>query len=360
MSVLLIEKNVNLGGLATSGLISWYEPLCDGEGKQMVGGIAEELIRLSIKYSFDNLPKKWGGSGKTAKTRFSTNFSPTVFTLALDEYVLQNGVKLRFDTSAVYPVTEEGHCSGVICESVSGREFFGARVVIDATGTATVLDRAGVPTEVGENYMSYVAHCYTTDSAENLVADGDLNKFRKWVAVGSDLFGNGHPEGMRKLKGVSADDVTDYVIYGKKGLLEKLKKKSRESFDVMTLPDMAQFRTIRHLIGESEFKAEDGKKFDDAIGSCGDFRPFGIGKHYQIPYGALYNRSFDNILAAGRVVSAPQGDGWEVARVIPNCALTGEAAGNAAALAVKNGCAVADIDIVKLQELQKANGVLFE
>jgi len=30
VSVLLIEKSVNLGGLATEGLISWYEPLCDG------------------------------------------------------------------------------------------------------------------------------------------------------------------------------------------------------------------------------------------------------------------------------------------------------------------------------------------
>ena len=39
--VLLIEKQVNLGGLATSGLISWYEPLCDGLGKQMIFGIGE-------------------------------------------------------------------------------------------------------------------------------------------------------------------------------------------------------------------------------------------------------------------------------------------------------------------------------
>jgi len=56
LKVLLIEKSVNLGGLATSGLISWYEPLCDGNGNQMVYGIAEELIRLCGKYSFENLP----------------------------------------------------------------------------------------------------------------------------------------------------------------------------------------------------------------------------------------------------------------------------------------------------------------
>ena len=33
---LLIEKGVNLGGLATMGLISLYEPLCDGMGNQMI------------------------------------------------------------------------------------------------------------------------------------------------------------------------------------------------------------------------------------------------------------------------------------------------------------------------------------
>ena len=42
VSVLLIEKGLNLGGLSTSGLISWYEPLCDGKGKQMIFGISEE------------------------------------------------------------------------------------------------------------------------------------------------------------------------------------------------------------------------------------------------------------------------------------------------------------------------------
>ena len=58
MKVLLIEKQINLGGLATGGLISWYEPLCNGEGEQIVFGIAEELIKLSVKYCYDSLPER--------------------------------------------------------------------------------------------------------------------------------------------------------------------------------------------------------------------------------------------------------------------------------------------------------------
>ena len=74
---LLMEKQINLGGLATVGLISWYEPLCDGKGKQVIGGICEELIRLSIKYGMENLPAQWGGEGRNHNRydRFATHYS---------------------------------------------------------------------------------------------------------------------------------------------------------------------------------------------------------------------------------------------------------------------------------------------
>lgn len=55
LKTLIAEKQINLGGLATTGLISWYEPLCDGNGNRVVCGIAEELIKLSVKYSFASL-----------------------------------------------------------------------------------------------------------------------------------------------------------------------------------------------------------------------------------------------------------------------------------------------------------------
>lgn len=341
---LLIEKLVNLGGLATTGLISWYEPLCDGKGEQMVFGMAEELIKLSVKYCFDNLPEKWGGKGNDPhKTRYATRFSPTVFSLALDEYVMENGVSLRFDTLATYPVMDKNRCTGVICETVGGRELFECGVVIDASGSATVMHRAGVPTEDGENYMSYVAHGYDVDEAKEFIEDGDTCKMRKWISAGSDLFGNGQPDGMKMVSGVTAEDVTDFIITGKKRMFAKMKSKGRNDFDLMTLPYMPQFRKIRRIVGKTDFCAEDGKTFSDSIGNSGDFRPMGIGNHYQIPMGALYNEDFPNMIAAGRIISTPNHDGWEVARVIPTCALTGEAAGKMAALCVKHNCSVDDI-----------------
>lgn len=342
---ILLEKSYNLGGLATCGLISWYEPLCDGKGKQMIFGIAEELIRLSGKYGFENLPEVWGGDGlnKPKNQRFSTYYSPTVFSAALDEYVIENNVDLRFDTRVTYPVMKKNLCEGLLCESVNGSEYFKARVIIDASGDATVCHRAGIPTVEGKNYMTYICHFYNIDTAKKLCEDGDVCAFRKWMNTGSDMFGNGHPKDMELISGVSAELVTKYMTEGKKSLLKRIKEFDKNSFDVMSIPQMPQLRTVRRIVGKSDFCAVDGQTFSDSIGCCGDFRPNGEGKHYQIPFGALYNEAFPNLLACGRIISSPQGDGWEVARVIPTCAQTGEAAGKAAAKCVKNKCLINEL-----------------
>ncbi|MDO5310760.1 MAG: FAD-dependent oxidoreductase [Clostridia bacterium] len=351
-SVLLLEKTVNLGRLATGGLISWYEPLCDGEGNKVVCGLAEELIKLAVRYGFDNLPEKWGGSGvnKPRNQRYSTFYSPCIFSAALDDFVLESGAKIRFDTLGTIPIINDGRCTAVVTESANGSELFECKTLIDATGDASVSVRAGLPTVVGKNYMTYIAHYYDLSMTDVLAKDKDVCHFRKWMNTGSDMFGNGHPDGMDMLSGGTAEEVTEYIIAGKRSLINKIRDKDKNSFDIMSIPTMAQLRTIRRINGKSNFNAVDGETYSDSIGRCGDFRPDGAGKHYEIPFGALYCEDFPNILAAGRIISAPQGDGWEVARVIPVCALTGEAAGRAATLCAKRGTdltSITDADIEK-------------
>ena len=81
--VLLPEKQFNLGKFATGRLISWYEPLSDGIENMVLGSIAEELIKLSVKYSFNSLPKRWGETDRSfpRKDRYATRFSPALFCL---------------------------------------------------------------------------------------------------------------------------------------------------------------------------------------------------------------------------------------------------------------------------------------
>lgn len=350
MKTLLMEKTVILGGLATAGLISWYEPLCDGEGNQMIGGIAEELIQLSIKYGFENLPEKWGGDGKnpTRNERYSTFFSPNIFALALIEFLQENGVSLRLDTLATYPDVEDGVCKGILVETVGGREYFPAKMVVDATGDACICERAGIPTELGENYLTYVTHQLNHEGAKKLAETSNFCKGRKWKSVGSDMAGKGHPSGKPVIKVSTADDVTEYMVWGGLKVMERLKAEDKESRDILTLPSMPQFRKIRRIIGETEFDgSEDGVHFENAVGTFGDFRK--PGKHFELPYTTLYNKCVGNLYAAGRIISA-KGDGWELTRVIPVAALSGEAAGTAAALCVKQNCKNDELDVKLLQE----------
>jgi hypothetical protein len=353
-SVLLLEKSINLGGLATGGLISWYEPLCDGKGRQMIHGIAEELIRLASRVGFNNLPAAWGGDGKNAHRdgRFSSYYSPTVFSLALDRLVRENGVVLRPDSLAVTPLLQGTRCVGVAVESACGCELFEADTVVDATGDASMFHRAGLPTVDGENYFTYVAHAMTRKGLARYLEDGDLCRYRQWINVGSNLYGNGHPEGMKRPAGTTAEEIAEFLAIGKDRMLARIEEGEGEIAELWSIPTMPQFRTIRRIVGNTDFEGVDGKKYADAIGECSDFRPKGIGMHFEIPLGALWHKDCTNLLAAGRIISAPQGDPWEITRVIPVCALTGEAAGRAAAICALSGRTLAELNAEDVQKIK--------
>lgn len=358
---LLMEKTVVLGGLGTQGLISWYEPLCNGKGKQLIAGIPEELIKLCVKYGFENLATEWGGKGVKPLTeeipRYVTRYSPYVFALGLIEYLEENGVDLLFDALATYPKMESNMCVGIEVETVAGREFYPAKVVVDASGTAVICERAGIPTEIGENYLSYVTHEMNIEDAKTLAETGDFCASRKWRGAGSNLVGKGHPEGIKMLHGVTAEDITYYMTTAGKLVLERLKKQDKNKFDILAAPTMPQYRKIRRIIGDSEFLGnEDNLVPENSVGSFGDFR--NPGRHFHLPYTTLFSSVVPNIFAAGRIISAKD-EGWEITRVIPVAAMSGEAAGTAAALCVKEGVNAPELDVKLLQTTLKSAGVLF-
>ena len=357
--VLLIEKSVNLGGLATSGLISWYEPLCDGTSTQRAAGIAEELLRLAIKNGFDNLPPKWGGKSGNAprNDRFSTFYSPTFFSIALDEFAQSNGVELLFDTLVTYPVMENNVCKGVIAENTDGRCFFPAQYIIDASGDATIFFRCGAETQDFENYLTYIVHETDYDNTAKYITTHDLSALRRWKNCGSDYLGNGHPANMPLWKGTSSKSITEYMIQGKKRMLHQYVNTDKNEREILSIPTMPQLRVIRRIIGDYTFTGkEKNYVFPDAIGYTGDFRNRDV--FYSIPFRCLYNSRFPNLIAAGRIVSAID-EGMEILRVIPCCAITGQAAGTAAGLGVASGEPNNKIPIGNLQsELKKQGSIL--
>ena len=103
--------------------------------------------------------------------------------------------------------------------------------------------------------------------------------------------------------------------------------------------------------------ADSGKHFEDNIGGVGDWRrPAPV---YEIPYRALYVEGVKNVLAAGRCISAKD-EAWEITRVIPAAAVTGEAAGAAAVMAVQHGVAVEDLSVEQLRSMLADDGVMLD
>lgn len=356
-SVLLLEKQAMLGGLATSGLVNWYEPMCDGRGKLLVTGIAYELMQLAIRDGYDDLPSAWRDRKTTAppeQKRCATVFSPTTFALALNQLLWQASVTVRYDILACRPVMQGNACQGVITESKSGRQAYACSMLIDASGDADMLHRAGMPCRTGENYMTYYGHGCNEESLQAALDTQDFAKLNSpGFFHGSNLNGKGHPEGMKLFQGVTHEEISDYLIKGQLGLLEKLQRSSQPGC-LTALPGMAQLRKTRCLIGAETFRSQTGQSAANSIGATGDFRR--RGPRYELPAGILHHPDHPNLLAAGRTVSA-QGDGWEITRVIPTAAMTGQAAGTLAALAHQERCEVQGIKIGRLQDALSQAGV---
>lgn len=356
-NTLLIEKSVMLGGLATLGHVVIYLPLCDGYGRQVTGGIAEELLHVSIRYGYDNLPGQWKTEGpKTEEDgRYQTVFNAPAFAVALDELLEEASVDLLFDTVFSRPVIEDGRCTGVIVENKSGRQLYRGRAFVDASGDADLVHRAGADCADGPNWLSYWAYDTNLAQMERAAERNSIMDAVRLATLGASADGKGEPVNSRRYHGISACDVTEFVMAGRRLLRDKLLQQENHQYSVLALPGMAQFRTTRRIQGRYTLTADDVfAHFPDSIGCVGDWRT--RGPVFEIPFRALLPQEIANVIAAGRIISS-QGDAWEITRVIPAAALTGQAAGTAAYLAVDTDADLVDTDVSKLQRILERGGV---
>ncbi len=338
----LVEKTVLVGGLATTGLINIYLPLCDGCGRQVIHGIAEELLHLSLKYGPGDVPAGWRGDApKEEARRYRVIFSPASFVLALDEALAHAGVDLWLDTLVCAAALEGARVAGVEVENKSGRGVLRAACVIDATGDADVAYRGGAACVETDNWLSLWALQTSLARAQKAAAQPETASLLDVVHVGADADGRRHPPDMPKFHGADGADVTRFVLEGRRLLREAYAaqyaagKAERHTLFPVTLPAMAQFRTTRRIAGqETMTDNQDGVHVPTSVGLSPDWRK--AGPVWEIPYGALVPQGVTGLLAAGRCISA-EGDAWEVMRVIPPAALTGQIAGVAATLAVQRG-----------------------
>ena len=351
--VLLLEKLTVLGGLATTGHIVIYLPLDDGYGRQVIGGISEELLKLSAKYAYygDDF-SRWQERGK----RYECKYNGPAFALALEELLLREGVEILYDTLFAGAEIKDGFCRAIYVENKSGRTRLPCRAVVDASGDADLFARAGEACVAGQNNLAIWTYCVSAPDRFCQKRGGADAPGLKLVSMGRIDTAQRAQTYEQPYLGDTGEGVNRFILDGHRLLLEQMK--ADPALVPASLPGMAQLRTSRRIEGAYELSDKDANAhFEDNIGGTGDWRR--PGPVYEIPYRALYTAGLKNVLSAGRCISTA-GEAWEIIRCIPQAALTGQAAGTALAMAIASGATVQTMDVAALQSRLKAAGVLLD
>lgn len=358
-SVLLLEKQCWLGGLATNGLINFWVPLCNGRGKWIIHGMAEEFLNLSFRYGFDTLPPDWKNGEPAAPTnaRLCSWYSSGIFALTLLEALKEAGVRILYDAQVSAPVMDGTHCKGLIVDGKSGHQYYAGGVIVDATGDADILLKAGVPTVDGYNYYTYIGEGITLDGCRRAWENKDIfQAYYRPAGYEANLYGYNHPEQIALHKGATLENINEYLQKNQLEMLRKIKQEDRRAHNIHMLPSMAQLRTARRIDGDSTLKGRDVYHHcSTSIGVICDFDH--QDRLFEVPYGTLVRTGFDNLITCGRSASG-EGWGWDVLRVIPPAVLTGQAAGIAAAQALSSHTPLPSLPVEILQSALKKTGVI--
>lgn len=351
--VILVEKECMVGGLATLGLITIYLPLCDGMGTQVIFGIGEELLKLSIKHGFeDKYPKPWLENGtfeERKQTRFEVQYNPHLFAVEAERLLIKEGVQILYDTLICDTIVQDEKISHVLVENKSGRSAIQVKSVVDTTGDADICKFSGAKTEIFQQ-KNILANWYY------YISKGEIKLKPLGVAdTPDDQKKEDAPKPLinRRFTGLDGIELSEMVCLAHEQMLKNFNKERETDISHMpvTMPTIPQVRMTRRIQGLYTLDDKEvHKHFDDSIGMTGDWRK--RGPVYEIPFSTLYGSDIKNLITAGRCISVTDAM-WDITRVIPSCAVTGQAAGTAAAIADD----FADLDITILQNQLIKDGV---
>ena len=343
-----------LGGLGTAGLVTIYLPLCDGFGHQVSFGIAEELLKLSITYGAeDRYPENWLdniGTRTEKDKRYEVQYNAQVFAILAEKLLLENGVDILYGSYVVDVSTENNRITKLFVENKSGRTDYSVGAVVDATGDCDIAHFAGVPTSLFEQGNVLAAWYYYANASGHHLQMLGASDIPKEEQTGKEA----KPLISRRFTGLDGKELSEQVCLSHKATLEHwLKKRETDKEAVIsTIATIPQIRMTRKIVGEYELAhTEMHKYFEDSIGMVSNWKK--RGPIYEVPFKTLYNKHIKNLIVAGRCTSVNE-TLWDVMRVIPCCAVTGQAAGTAAAMTDD----FSTLDVSKLQEKLINTGVI--
>jgi hypothetical protein len=387
-SVMIVEMGGCLGGIATAGMMSHW-------GGESSSKVMQELFVRSREM---DLGYSWIDENNPGENSIPHDIQMIV----LEEMMREEGIKILYYSMVCDAVTENERIVGVTVQNKSGKGFIRAKCVIDATGDGDVAASAGVPFVKGRESDGKMQPCTLMFKIGGVDYDRAVfpHSFETTVetekgelqALGDKLlpFPAGHVLLYRQpepgtvcvnmtnaigIDGTDAESVTQGMMTCRSQIMPIIRflreyAPGYEKCWLMSSASLLGIRETRHFEGIESLSAEDILEanyhdnwivrrayfnFDvhnltgsslDKTGIQKEWKQTGT---YTIPYGCLLPKNVEGLLLSGRNIS-----GSHLAhsnfRIMSVCIALGEAAGVAAALSVKQGKRLRDIDVKDIQK----------
>lgn len=403
--VLLAEATGTLGGMGTSALVSAWSHLANGV-HTVIGGLMQEFVESL--YAAGGIAPGYDATFWTTVYNRGLGYSTEAYKRLLDTCCTHAGVEVRFFTKVIEAEADPHRKSvnGVILHQVDGLRFVEARAFVDATGDAILADccgalcrRAGrdTPNIMPPTLCAAIAGIDDTRfhrkdqqaAVEQALADGFFSQPDRHVP---GLFRTGKTTAILNAGHLFHLDALDQASLSG-GMMQgrSLAREYTEFFrkylpgceqiEIVTTAPALGVRESRRIIGEYELNFSDlqaRRHFPDQIAiyckqpdihvyDCSpeeyaryhkEFESADVlapGESYGIPYGVLVPRGWRNLWVAGRCCASDLKVNGAI-RDQPACVMMGQAAGTAAAQAIKENQSASAIDVQCLISTLKADG----
>ena len=397
--VLLVEATGCMGGMGTSGLVTAFDPMANGE-RCLVGGVMREIVETLYarrQLGPDVTPEHW-----RLWYHCWTEFQVEGLKLLLDELAAQAGVEVRFFTRVIDADadTKTGKVAGVILNNIEGHRYVRAKTFIDCTGDAVLADLCGAACrEAGRDTPRPMPATLTSlhtnidwtrvkaakpnqwELILKAVADGHFTQPDQFlpglsrIGQTSGYLNGGH---VFNLDALRCRSLTDGIMLGRRIVQEYVTFYRKyvpgcENMELVTTAALMGIRESRRIAGEYELTFADylaRRQFPDQIGVFNkfvDIHPYdtseaefqrvqeettksgrlGRGECFGMPYSIIVPKGWQNLWVAGRCNSSDVKVHGSI-RVMPAAAMMGQAAGTAAVQSIHTGQPACDLDVEQL------------
>ncbi|HCE46340.1 MAG TPA: hypothetical protein DET40_22570 [Lentisphaeria bacterium] len=403
-SVILIERWPTVGGMATNALVNgWHRS--DRENV-VINGLVEESAQRAEKEGWIVKDSQYPHAHETHW------FDPEGMRIVWHRMLKESGVRTFCHVAVGEPVIEDGKIKAVLVDTKRGRRAILGKYFVDSTGDGDLAAKAGVPFSYGRESDGLVQGMTLIFSLEGI--DGSVKEKRLAAEPGvmemmRELRGKGEfpqfndancghylrnaengtlwnmlpvagnpldEEELTSLTAEAREKLVSYLSLWRKKVPGYAKATIRETGFALGVRESRRITGLKTL---DHNMILDAVKHKDAIGhgvwmidihdpkgtgyttysDRGKRNMLETGTSYHIPLGMCLNKQISNLAVAGRCASSTH-EAHSSVRVQTHCMVMGQGVGTAAAICLRDGKSLTQVDIMELQKTLKKDGVYLE